>query len=283
MGRTLQIICGVVLAVALSGAAQGPGNAPRGNPGANNGEANATENVQIAADLGRIASALEAQNTDGDARREQDDLNAQKEMARWAKPLFWAAFAQAVLSAVGIGLIFVTFLETRKAAKSAEDIVEVTRTSAERQLRAYLHAGQLQVVNMLPGKVPHVVFGLKNAGQTPAYDVSLSFVAFASANPDDVRIFGVTTSPTRKMRLHFGPGQAGNNIGTLEGMNFLGSEDIHAFVRREWGIGIAGYVTYRDTFKRVRRTVFRGHAIGTRPDENGTVVMEIPRKHSRAN
>ena len=282
MGRGTRIICGVALALVLSGAAQGPTSAPRSNLGLS-GEASPTENVpQVTADLDRIASALEAQNADGDAVHEQRDLDAQESMAKWARNMFWAAVVQAVLSAIGIGLILLTFFETRKAAKSAKDIVDVTRTSAERQLRAYLHAGHLRVVNMLPGKVPHIVFGLKNAGQTPAYEVSLSFVSFADADPDKVRIFRVTTSPSRKLRLHYGPGQAGEMLGYFEGMSPLTTEDIDAFVRREWGMGAAGYVSYRDTFGRMRRTVFRGHAIGARPDDSGTVVMEVTRKHSRA-
>lgn len=145
MGRTLQITCGIVLAVGLLGATQASDNGQENQTSADSRETSATENVQVAADLGRIASALEAQNANDDPEREQRDLNAQEGMAQWAKWMFWAATAQVLLSAVGIGLIYVTFQQTRRAAdaadlmvkesaaatKAAQAAVEVTRLSAE--------------------------------------------------------------------------------------------------------------------------------------------------------
>lgn len=219
MGRMLQVICGVVLAVALLGAAQSPSNTPRSNSSSYNGEANAAENVQVAANLGRIASALEAQNTDTDADRKQRDLNAQEGMAKWAKWMFWAAAAQAILAGIGIVLIWITFQETRRAADSAEALVKADRAWMTFHERVQIRSTGVLIDNVDHG--PAIMLSLKwiNCGRSPAREVALT-IRHAFIEPDaDVPVFAAPR-PEAKHGL-IGPGHPPQtaNIDILEHSN----------------------------------------------------------------
>ncbi len=61
--------------------------------------------------------------SDQEAQRQQEDLKAQQDMARWA---FWMLVA----TTAGVGLIGWTLYETRKAAEIAADTLEQARKSA---------------------------------------------------------------------------------------------------------------------------------------------------------
>lgn len=86
----------------------------------------AAKNTDVPPRPGRPGSDLKAPKGDRDPKekerdeRERRDIIAQEDMAKWASRMFWAAFAQAVLSLVGIFLIYVTFKEARRAADSGD-------------------------------------------------------------------------------------------------------------------------------------------------------------------
>ena len=88
------------------------------------------QNVNVSASLSRIAGALEAEQRDSasgkaeDDERDRRDLEAQEDMADWAQAMFWAAAAQALLSLVGIVLIYITFREARRAADSGDTMAQ---------------------------------------------------------------------------------------------------------------------------------------------------------------
>ena len=110
------------------------------------------------------------------------DLKAQEGMALWAKAMFWATVAAVIITFAGIVLIRYTLKYTKIAAghteemlneaqastRAAEDVVEVTRITAERQLRAYVHAIQMRIEFPEEGQIKIKVIA-KNFGSTPAY------------------------------------------------------------------------------------------------------------------
>ncbi|WP_415013724.1 hypothetical protein [Brevundimonas sp.] len=213
--------------------------------------------MQIATDLGRLASALEAQNTDADAEREQRDLDAQEDMAIWAQAMFWTALAQALLSAAGIVLIYITFRETRRAANSAEEIVDVTRRSAERQMRAYLSIRRVQIEDFKVGEYPKVTIDLRNTGQTPAKRISARIDMRRSNKWEDER--ASFQNPVHTSRLEIG-GQCDTSQTLAADLIALTDDQEIGFMAGEWGYAVFGLITYRDVFGKLRRLTFRGHA-----------------------
>lgn len=140
-GRRIIIGAAVATLIIAASHAQPTRDRDGGNTSAARSDHGAAENASVAASARRIAGALEAQQRETDSgkrdedERERRDLKAQEDMADWAQAMFWAAFAQAILSAVGIVLIFVTFKEARRAADSgdrmAEEAVKATSAAIE--------------------------------------------------------------------------------------------------------------------------------------------------------
>jgi hypothetical protein len=114
----------------LSAQAQPVGNSGASQAPAAKGNESAPKDADVVANTSGVGGKTEAADGDSDAeqreKRENDrrDLKAQEDMAYWAQSMFWAAFAQAVLSLVGIVLIYVTFKEARRAANSGDSMAE---------------------------------------------------------------------------------------------------------------------------------------------------------------
>ena len=252
MGRIILSICALVVAVALTGSGQGPGNSPGREAGTDKSNASASQNVQVTADLSRIASALEAQNANANTDREQRDLEAQEDMAKWAQAMFWAAAAQALLSAVGIALIYVTFRETHRAANSAEEIVTVTRESAERQLRAYVHFSEFTLVNTVTlGARAAAETSFQNCGQTPAKITRVVYAAGVA--PDDEEGWDVSqANGTRDNSL--GPGNRDTLLVSTRTLNARAVSDVNSGAELLY---FFGRVDYQDAFGRNWYTRFR--------------------------
>lgn len=122
-------------------------------------------------------------------QRAKDDLEAQQDMARWAKYMLWATGAGVFLTGVGIYLIGRTLIYTRDAArhagsaveeaksatKAAQDAVEVTRTIGEAQTRAYLHvlAAAINWRDNAGDEEAWIVVEVVNKGQSPALNCKL--------------------------------------------------------------------------------------------------------------
>jgi hypothetical protein len=112
---------------------QAPG-AEQSQPTAGQQESDADRLVPA---LKAIESAIRDQIAEEDAqqRERQDnrdiaDLEAQQDMALWAKAMFWAAFASTWLTFAGICLIGWTLYYTKIAAKAAVDAAtEARRTT----------------------------------------------------------------------------------------------------------------------------------------------------------
>lgn len=120
--------------------AQGPGNDPGGEQRtAEDSRKSESDNKSVTLRtlqdaVNRIASAIEAKKDDADAKRkdqrEQDDLEAQRDMARWAKYSGWTAIASAIAATIalivttaGVILVWRTLIHTKRAAEAAAAMV----------------------------------------------------------------------------------------------------------------------------------------------------------------
>lgn len=121
------------------------------------------------------------QNPQREEWRNEQDLQAQWDMSRWA---FWSAFAASIgVLITGVGVFYVrqtleatraAVEEAREGTKAANAAVQVTRDMAARELRAYVGIEitglefQRGANNAIGCKVRYT---LRNFGQTPAYNV----------------------------------------------------------------------------------------------------------------
>lgn len=129
----------------------------------------ATQEYQQTKGIAPLGSASKGHYTDPksyrDEWRSEQDLHAQRDMAFWAKYLL-------IATVIGVVLLGATLWETRKAAQAAEEVVTVTRHTAERQLRAYISVEPDGVSTFNPPT--HVVARVKfhNVGAIFAKNVS---------------------------------------------------------------------------------------------------------------
>ena len=134
-----------------------------------------------------IASAIPAppanQEPDRKEWREETDLQAQRNMSKWALAMFIVSGAGVIVAVFGLLFIKETLLATQKAAKyafdtlhqaklttkAANDTVAETKRIGEAQVRAYLSIVDLSVVVSEEGITHKLRVTVKNSGQTPAY------------------------------------------------------------------------------------------------------------------
>ncbi len=118
----------------------------------------------------------------------QADLCEQRRMAKSAEDTYtlnqWQFFL-GIIGALLLGLTIFYARESAKAATNAAEAAEKAVTNAQahaaQELRAYVslesaHIEIRDVPNNLTSKRLRVVLDIKNSGQTPAYDVTTSFV-----------------------------------------------------------------------------------------------------------
>ncbi|GAK46040.1 conserved protein [Tepidicaulis marinus] len=145
--------------------------------GSLNEHGSASGSYQSAAEIHTEADRIETQfpaaqslKADPEAtqdERERRDLAAQEGMALWAERLFWITFA-------GVVLLALTFLEAWKTAVAAQEMATITRTSAEKQLRAYISIEDVLLHNFDGPYATLIEVQYRNRGQTPAYNVRRS-------------------------------------------------------------------------------------------------------------
>ena len=161
----------------------------------------------------------------GESKAENDraerDLNAQEDMAFWAKLMFWANFATVALTFVALVAIIRTLHHTRRAAdaademntearaatKAALDTLSVTQTLGERELIAYIAAEECFVSYIeraqryskavLDQPIPHSLLAVRglgvrfvNSGQTPPrwFDFNFDFILQNRGNNENITL-----------------------------------------------------------------------------------------------
>ena len=197
LGGFLAVILGVSLALAQEKKPPVLKDQPVPESGQHTGKGEATDQAQkkepapekLSPSLNQIESAIRdliaqqrAAQGQGPKDNEIRDLKAQEGMALWAKRMFWATLAAVALTMAGIFLIWRTLRYTKEAAshtrgmldeavkttKAAHAAIQATDKNAERQLRAYVHLSNAEVVTIGPVSNKEVLLVIKNYGQTPS-------------------------------------------------------------------------------------------------------------------
>lgn len=276
----LAVALGLTLAPSWCGAQEAPEAAVEGQPvtepgqqesgptGETNAPSEDAEPPDLAPSLQGIEAAIRdliAEEDEIERQRQEEreirDLNAQEEMAGWAREMFWTSAATVVLTAVGVILIWRTLKATRDAVKEAEkatvaaqEAVNVTHEIGGRQLRAYL--GFIGIESQLaPNEAfVRVAVNFKNTGQTPARRVRIrmgSFIKTAKNQPFVINCSDKEAMPSGPTDL--GAGEAVSCSLNITRENF----DVAAGTTAS-GEGmflIVMSVRYEDVFKNPRRTL----------------------------
>ena len=167
-------------------------------------------------------------------------------------------------------LFFVTVLlwwSTHCLVRGAED-------TAKRQLRAYVFVGEAAIIHAGTNMVEAAI-KVKNFGQTPAYDVTISTAARAFNIPGDIIAFAPTPVGPDSSRFVFGPGAEGRYSISLH--TLIGEPEAMVGLKAgEGALYVYGEIRYRDTFKRQVVAQFRfviGGSVGW-PSDNRMVVCQ---------
>lgn len=117
------------------------------------------------------APPAEPQTSRNEWRQEQD-LRAQRDMAKWAFIMLWVTGASVAVTSLGVVYVALTLQETRRAVKAADDAVAVTREIGNKQLRAYIGVASATAKFNWSGDASYrFVVTIKNYGATPASGV----------------------------------------------------------------------------------------------------------------
>jgi len=194
------------------------------------------------------------------------DLDAQERMATEAERL--AKFtdtqvsigvAQSVLLFLTLGAAVFAAWAAWKAAEAGDEIVTVTRDSAERQLRAYVTISGCGISDLKTTKGPiKATLTMKNVGQTPAYDV---------VHPSAIGIhsFPRTDFPAPPQDLPLSKQVLGPNgiAYKFHTYRVLTDEENDGITAGKMAIYVFGEVRYRDVFGNSHTTKYR-YMIGGR-------------------
>jgi hypothetical protein len=179
MPRGCRFIILAIVGLILAGNAQPVSKDARSNSPAEQNNQKPASHPDITVSVSRISDALEAQNDKADPyekernEREIRDLQAQENSAYWAAAMFWATATALLISIVGIGLVWTTFRETRKANS-------ISRESMHRQLRAYVTIDEAEHDH--EDTWQYVTLTLNNSGSTPAINIAVHSIMFDIAD-----------------------------------------------------------------------------------------------------
>lgn len=139
------------------------------------------------------------------------------------------------------------------------------------QLRAYVFVADVEIKGIGTPKVEAAIL-IRNTGQTPAYDVTMSTAARAFNVPGEIAFAPTPVGPDSS-RFVFGPDGLGRRNIPLH--TLIGEPGAIAALRAGNGIlYVHGEILYKDAFGAARHTRFR-HAIGGAnlwPEDNKMTV-----------
>jgi hypothetical protein len=92
------------------------------------------------------------------------DLQAQWEMAKMARWMFWATMGSIAVGIFGFGALLVSLWQTRSSIKTNETTATDARELGEAHARAYLHVDNMRFSS--DGKA--AIISIRNTGSTPA-------------------------------------------------------------------------------------------------------------------
>jgi len=162
--------------------------------------------------------------------------------------------------------------QMESAGKQTNDVIEIMRDTALRELRAYVCMSEA-LIEFRQERAPEVQIHIKNCGKTPAYDVEMWIGVVLGPYP------GPLTLPPppegfRKSKSLLAPGEKPHamvfrhSVMTEQQITILGTSQLTMFVY--------GDITYRDAFGKQRITRYRLMYGGTEPmrlrDKGGMAV-----------
>lgn len=220
--------------------------------------------LAIQRSLESIATAQVAQANAGksadDSKREKQDLEAQQDMAYWAKAMFFATLLSAAVSAGATWLLFLTLKQSRlatfaalRAAVANRQAVRVARENAEKELRAYLNVFEIIAEwkndeDLAQHRI-WVSIQIKNVGQTPAHNVR-SWMGYVSSKTEPVE-FGEIEA---KSPAVCSPGQS---LWMSDEVTLIGEDKVLNWKRGKETFYVWGKIVYVDVFDEPRETSFR--------------------------
>lgn len=219
------------------------------------------QELQIAQELPVSSGAPQAPaakpNPEREEWRDERDLEAQQNMARWAEFLFYA-------TVVGVVLLAATLFETRAAAKAAWDMVkkakeatELTKDTARRELRAYVLVESTKVTFDNGKRAIDYWIQLKNFGQTPAYGLKASFTA-TFFQGGKIKFLGF--QPKRVETLTRADLGGSAPFSVRERITLSDEAIFEAILHEKIRMVVGGHVEYRDVFGQTQTLDFRGIA-----------------------
>lgn len=233
----------------------------------------------VQADIDRIAKALEAANAGHDPAKENqradDNLKAQKDIAYWGMIVASIAVFEALITAIGVGLVGLTLRATRRAAVAAEGTLAEIKASGQKELRAYISVMQARVT-VEPNGLISVLVELRNTGLSNAS----RFTGRAKLNiatNNDTKAFSETIFVINMRNAIIGPTASAN----FEMAGFVrGSpQRIHTWRAEGRTVFVWGHITFVDAFGHRRYFHFRRQA----PFDIGTITLQPHRLGDRAN
>jgi len=107
--------------------------------------------------------------------REQQDLQAQQDMAFWAMLMVFAAVATVIITAIGVWLVRqtlkATLLAVEDTGKATEAMLEsnkIARETGRKQVRAYIGIESITLDDGEDFNIPRFIIEIKNNGVSPA-------------------------------------------------------------------------------------------------------------------
>lgn len=116
--------------------------------------------------LSFIECATETIKSSEEAQTAQKDLTEQKNMAYWAKAMFWATVTSVIATSFGIVFVWLNFREARiatEAAAKSANVAEQALTQLERPFVVFKRTNS----NQLPGGGIRLTIDWVNSGSSP--------------------------------------------------------------------------------------------------------------------
>ena len=240
-------------------------------------------------EIQRLTRAVESIKPEGkpadEIQREQDDLKAQEDMAKWARLMYLATAWMTALTAFGVLLLGATLYFTKQAAISADKMVEEaklatkaaeasvaeTQRIGEAQVRAYVTVSEVAV--FLENTCPVVNFRVFNGGNSPALSLQVTASIAIGVEKDAVLSDGINAPSVSVLIGTVRQGQerpVSLHVGTV----WLTKEQIANLPNTKYIKFVARVsVTYLDVFSARRTDTWEFMAVTSQPQPGFTLGM----------
>lgn len=187
-----------------------------------------------------MVRVIEATN---EHQRSELDLNAQRDMARWAFLMLVATVVMALITALGVYYVWRTLLATQKMSQDAREI-------GQKQSRAYVHVSSTSF-DIVDENCAALTVSMHNSGISPAINVSIMSQSFFGPYP----VVEIPELPENQTgyRTTLGPG---GELSTTQRIWGDIEEMTQMIESRNFAAYIHGRVEYLDVFGNKRWVTF---------------------------